>query len=136
MKSEDHLFCTIKKRQDFLKVSKNGKRFYSEHFLLQILQNPENSGMFRVGYVATRKMGNAVKRNKAKRRLRSLVYLLRDHISKGYDYVFVAKASLWSVTFETLPYDFDDLLKKVTHSIKASDQSYIDRNNTSISNDD
>lgn len=120
MKTKHPLFCTLKKRHDFLKISKCGKRFYSEHFLVQILQNPENSGMFRVGYVATRKIGNAVKRNKAKRRLRALVYQFRDNLPKGYEYVFVAKASLWSVTFEILQSDFDSLFKKIAHTVRTS----------------
>lgn len=135
MKTKQPLFCTLKKRQDFLKISNGGKRYYSEHFLVQILQNPENSGMFRVGYVATRKIGNAVNRNKAKRRLRSLVYLNQHQIPLGYEYVFVAKASLWSVTFEILQNDFVSLFTKITHAVRTPHQSVVVGDDSSVSND-
>lgn len=136
MKTKQPLYCTIKKRQEFLKISKNGKRFYSEHFLVQILQNFENSGMFRVGYVATRKIGNAVQRNKAKRRLRSLVCICKHEAPLGYEYVFVAKASLGSVTFETLQHDFDSLFKKISHTLRTYHQPILIGNDSDLSNDD
>lgn len=126
-------FCTLTKRREFLKISKIGKRFYGEHFLVQALPNQENSGIFRVGYVATRKTGNAVKRNKAKRRLRSLVYELQDQFGLGCDYVFVARSSLWSVKFETLQHDFENVLKKVAKMDRLSDQSCIDRDSAHVS---
>jgi ribonuclease P protein component len=119
-------FCTLQKRKEFLKVSGAGKRFYGEHFLVQALPNPEISGIFRVGYVATRKTGNAVKRNKAKRRLRSLVYCFQDRFDFNCDYVFVARSSLWSVNFETLQNDFEGVLTKVAKMDKSADQPYAD----------
>lgn len=126
-------FCTLKKRKEFLKVSGVGKRFYGEHFLVQALPNPEISGIFRVGYVATRKTGNAVKRNKAKRRLRSLVYHFQDRLDLGCDYVFVARSSLWSVNFETLQNDFESVLAKVAKMDKSTDQFSIDGGRISVS---
>ena len=126
-------FCTLQKRRQFLKVSGAGKRFYGEHFLVQALPNPEISGIFRVGYVATRKTGNAVKRNKAKRRLRSLVYLFQDRFDFGSDYVFVARSSLWSVNFEILQNDFESVLVKVAKMDKSANQSVIDGGSVSVS---
>ena len=126
-------FCTLQKRREFLRVSGAGKRFYGEHFLVQALPSAENSGIFRVGYVATRKTGNAVKRNKAKRRLRSLVYELQDQFDLGCDYVFVARSSLWSVKFETLQHDFEKVLKTVAKMDKSADQSCVDRDGASVS---
>jgi ribonuclease P protein component len=126
-------FSTLQKRRDFLRVSGAGKRFYGEHFLVQALPSPENSGIFRVGYVATRKTGNAVKRNKAKRRLRSLVYQLQDQFDLGCDYVFVARSSLWSVKFETLQHDFENVLKKVAKMDKSTNQFCVDRGGAPVS---
>jgi ribonuclease P protein component len=107
------IISTLKKRSQFLKVSKNGTRFYGQHLIVQTLPNDELSGIVRVGYVATRKVGNAVKRNKAKRRLRALVSLYRDHFVKHHDYVLVARHSLWSVKFELLQNDFYNVIQTV-----------------------
>lgn len=126
-------FCTLQKRKEFLKVSGAGKRFYGEHFLVQALSNPEKSGIFGVGYVATRKTGNAVKRNKAKRRLRSLVHYFQDRFDFSCDYVFVARSSLGLVNFETLQNDFESVLKKVAKVDKSAYQSCTDGIDMSVS---
>ncbi|MCP5322681.1 MAG: ribonuclease P protein component [Candidatus Paracaedibacteraceae bacterium] len=130
------LFYTLKKRKEFLAVSKAGQRFYGEHFLVQTLQNKELSGIFRVGYVVTRKTGNAVKRNKAKRRLRSLVYQEQDKFVLQYDYVFVARNSLWSVEFDVLQRDFINVLKKISRPPPIFSEANIDRDGSCLSDTD
>ena len=53
----------------------------------------DNQGQIRVGFTATRKIGNAVARNRAKRRLREAAEaLLPLHALPGHDYVFIARA--------------------------------------------
>ncbi len=128
-------FSMLKKRADFLRIAKSGKRYYSEHFLVQALPNDELSGIFRVGYVATRKTGNAVKRNKIKRRLRALVYEYKDRFIFGYDYVFVARNSLWSVKFEMLHKDFGNVLERITKTYLSSSYSSVNGDSSVISTD-
>ncbi len=54
---------------------------------------PADSGGIRLGFTATRKVGNAVIRNRAKRRLREAAHLLIPaHGIDGHDYVFIARA--------------------------------------------
>lgn len=130
------LFCTLKKRKEFLAVSKAGQRFYGEHFLVQTLPNKELSGIFRVGYVVTRKTGNAVKRNKAKRRLRSLVYQAQNNFALQCDYVFVARNSLWSVKFDVLQRDFINVLKKMSSTSSISPGAHVNRNGSGLSDTD
>lgn len=129
-------FCTLKKRTEFLKVAKSEQRFYGTHFLVQALPNSELSGIFRVGYVATRKTGNAVKRNKAKRRLRALVDRFKDQFVPQCDYVFIARNSLWSTEFEMLQHDFCNVLKKIEKANLSSAQSNVDSVNSTISVND
>jgi ribonuclease P protein component len=106
-------FHTLKKRSEFIEVAKSNLRFYATHFLVQALPNKELSGIFRVGYVATKKTGNAVKRNKAKRRLRALVYQFKEQFTLQYDYVFIARNSLWLAEFDILQHDVYKVLKKI-----------------------
>lgn len=130
---ESPRFCTLKKRAEFLKVSKSGHRFHGSHFLVQTLPNNHLSGIFRIGYVATRKTGNAVKRNKAKRRLRALVNKFKDQFPLQYDYVFIARSSLWAAEFEMLQNDFYNVLKKIEKSTLLSNKPGIDRGNSPLS---
>jgi ribonuclease P protein component len=61
-----------------------------------------NSGLKKkVGFTASKKVGNAVKRNLAKRRLRALFYEICEDIASG-SYVFVAKKQIEEMDYKTL----------------------------------
>ena len=64
-----------------------------------------------MGFTATKKIGNAVKRNRAKRRLRA-IFLLHSQNLKDGSYIFVAKQSLVESTHEKLQNDFKQIVKK------------------------
>jgi len=64
-----------------------------------------------VAFVASKKIGKAVDRNFAKRRMRSLFYLYRDKLKKG-SYIFVAKHIIHEKEFSTLSKEFKVLLNK------------------------
>jgi len=64
-----------------------------------------------VGFTATKKIGNAVKRNRAKRRLRA-IFLQHSQNLKDGSYIFVAKQSLVESTHEKLQNDFKQIVKK------------------------
>jgi ribonuclease P protein component len=89
----------LKKRSDFLAL-KNGSRLRGPFFLLVSAAN--GLGTARVGYTVTKKQGNAVRRNRMKRRLRALVHLESVGMAAGRDYVLLADASLLNADHETL----------------------------------
>ncbi len=68
-------------------------------------------GIHKVGFTATKKIGNAVKRNRAKRRLRALFCEYSNNLKDG-TYIFVAKASLVESTHEKLKKDFIQVIKR------------------------
>lgn len=80
----------IQDRADFLR-SAAARRYPTAGLLLQA--NDRQDGLpFRVGYTCSKKIGNAVKRNRAKRRLRALVRaVLPDMARQGWDYVLVGR---------------------------------------------
>ena len=91
----------ITKRQDYLRASKS-KYFRSNSFIIQFYNRADTLGP-RYGVTATKKIGNAIKRNQAKRRIRNLVKdLLPKYGKNGYDYVFISKENLINVDWEVL----------------------------------
>ena len=81
---------TLKKRADFLRLNR-GRKFITDYFILRYM--PGDGPAVRVGYTVTTKCGNAVVRNRIKRRLRALVREVGAPLAKpGMDYVIIARA--------------------------------------------
>jgi len=95
---------TLKKRRDFVLSNKHGQKTFSKNFILQEYCNPDKSDQdLRFGFTATKRIGNAVKRNRAKRRMRALIsgLLKEDKIlfKEKYSYVLIAKQSILKASF-------------------------------------
>ncbi len=105
---------TLKNRPDFLKAAQ-ARRQGTGGFLLQARPRGDETALIRVGFTASKKIGNAVLRNRAKRRLRALVRLvLPERAQQGWDYVLVAKpAATISRLFSDLQTDLEAALEKV-----------------------
>lgn len=90
----------IKQRRDFRRVQGSGVRVHTRHFLLTLGASPSEDG--RVGITVTRKVGNAVERNRVKRVVREVFRRNRSWFPAGVDVVFIAKRGAPSVGYETL----------------------------------
>jgi len=91
----------LKQRSEFLFV-RNGRYEARGGLVIQARANPDHKAL-RVGFTATKKIGNAVIRNRAKRRLRSVcLETLPSLGQKGTDYVFIARNSTPSRPYELL----------------------------------
>ncbi len=76
------------------------------------------------GFTATKKIGNAVKRNRAKRRLRAAAHqLLPDYGLNGVDYVFIARQSILQVSWDRLLDDMKKALISLSRLLKESQQN-------------
>ena len=90
----------LKRRPDFRRVQDSGQRVHTRHFLLVLAVSPRASG--RVGVTVTRKVGNAVERNRVKRVVREVYRRHRGWFPDGVDVVFIAKRGAPAIDFETL----------------------------------
>ena len=95
----------LKKRSEFLYV-RDGKYRAIGGVVIQMRESPKNNGEIRVGFTATKKIGNAVTRNKAKRRLRACAQTCLPEFGKpDHDYVFIARDGTVTRNFEDLKED-------------------------------
>jgi ribonuclease P protein component len=103
---------TLKKRRDFLSASR-ARRQGTASMMVQMRDRKDDTETLRVGFTCSKKVGNAVARNRAKRRLREAARLvLPEHARPGHDYVLIGR-------FEaTAARPFDKLLGDLKHALK------------------
>ncbi len=101
--SQNFKLGRLKKRSEFLHV-RHGKYKARGGLVVQMREtSSQTSADVRVGFTATKKIGNAVIRNRAKRRLREIARALLPELGqKGMDYVFIARDSMASRPYEAL----------------------------------
>ncbi|MBS1301463.1 ribonuclease P protein component [Loktanella sp. SALINAS62] len=104
----------MKKRRDFVAAS-HARRFGTPGIHLQGRDRGDDDPTVRVGFTCSKKVGNAVARNRAKRRLREVARLtLHDHARPGWDYVLVGRAGTTAaLPFTQLQSDLRRALRKV-----------------------
>jgi ribonuclease P protein component len=103
----------LKKRADFLRAAR-GIRRVEGAVTLETAPRPENTGPARIGFTASKKIGNAVARNRAKRRLRAAAAELLPLLGReGHDYVLVARGT-------TVARPFPALLSDITTALASA----------------
>ena len=117
----------LRQRADFLAVAA-GARVPSGGFVLQARQRRPD-GVARIGFTVTKRTGNAVERNRVRRRLREMVRLTpSDRVRPGHDYVLVGRRAALTLPFDRLMEDFDRALRRAHAGGKpASGKSASDR---------
>ena len=118
-KSSDHgspdllVFERLKHRKDFLRLA-YAKRVHSTSFVLQARDRSDAQEM-RVGFTCSKKVGNAVARNRAKRRLREIARLVLPKFGQvGHDYVLIGRANVTATTkFTALQEELLSALRKL-----------------------
>jgi ribonuclease P protein component len=98
----------IRRRAEFQQVYERGIRIQSRYSTLFILANAHKVG--RLGIAATRKLGGAVVRNRAKRLIREV--FRRNKIAAGFDVVIVPRRELLDASLNTLEADYRTLLER------------------------
>jgi len=105
------LIITIKKRSTFVYVKNNGRFVRGKAINVQIFEDINLKGIIAVGYTANKRLGNAVKRNKAKRLMRELSkkVLIKYGKINSY-YVLIAKTSIFQISFLELELEFKKII--------------------------
>lgn len=86
----------LTKGEDFLRVREQGKRWRGKWCVLNAAPAPSNEAQTRIGYIASKSLGNAVHRNRARRLMREATRQLSDTIPNGWDIVLIAQTSIFA----------------------------------------
>ena len=88
----DHSELTLRKQSDFSRVYKQGK---SRGGRFAVILYKRNGLRFtRTAFVASKKVGNSVKRNRSRRLMRAAYRAIEPNVKRGYDIIFVARAAI------------------------------------------
>jgi ribonuclease P protein component len=106
----------LKQRADFLAAA-TGAKAPGAAFVLQARKRSEagaETGPVRVGFTVSKKVGNAVVRNRVRRRLREVVRLsAAAALQEGHDYVLIGRRPALEWPFERLVQDYERALHRV-----------------------
>lgn len=118
-----HTLGGLKQRREFLQVAEARRKWAAPGLVLQARarderDRPATDGAappdIRVGFTASRKVGGAVTRNRARRRLRQAVrQVMPCHAAPGQDYVVIARATTVRRRFSDLVKDLETALKRL-----------------------
>jgi len=98
----------IRRRAEYQEIYDRGVRTHSRYLTLFTLSNRLPVG--RLGIAATRKLGGAVERNRAKRLIREV--FRRNKLAPGFDIVVIPKRELLDASLTTLETEFRHILEK------------------------
>lgn len=113
---------SLKKRADFLRLGEGSLKSSNPVFLLLSKPNHAESDIIRIGYTVTKKIGNAVVRNRIKRRFRAAVRdIFPENAKPGHDYVMIARSKAPDILYGDLR---ESLRFALIHLHKAPQKRY------------
>jgi ribonuclease P protein component len=113
----------LSRASEFRLVKASGKSWTGKHLVLAILTRGDEAPP-RIGIITTKRIGNAVCRNQARRRIREIFRLNQHRIRKGCWLVIIARASSTRTTFVELERDWLRLVERASILAPASDGSH------------
>ncbi|MDP6706491.1 MAG: ribonuclease P protein component [Alphaproteobacteria bacterium] len=120
----------LKRRSEFLRVAAAGRKWATPGLVLQARQRASTEGGMkaeqaaRVGFTASKRVGNAVARNRAKRRLRAVAAeVLPLYAAPGHDYVVIGRQATLDRDWDDLKGDLEQALRRIGASVAKGDRA-------------
>jgi ribonuclease P protein component len=105
----------LQRRRDFVRVAGTGRKTARPGLVLQAAPCQEgDKRSIRIGFTATKRLGNAVTRNRVRRRLKAAVAeIMPTHAVPGFDYVLIGRAGTADRPYDALCRDLIAALKRL-----------------------
>ncbi len=108
----------LKRRTDFRAIAQAGARAPAKAFVLQALRRDERDpgkdpDKTRIGFTVSRQVGNAVERNRVRRRLREMARLTPTAFAAGCDYVLIGRRTALTCPFDEMARELDGALRRL-----------------------
>lgn len=100
----------LRNKKDFSRIYSKGKSIGDRYIVLFFKRN--NLDYYRKAFLASKKVGNSVKRNRARRLMKESVRLLEFDLSKGYDYIFIARNTIDGKSYSEVSRSIKSALKR------------------------
>jgi len=102
---------TLRKKSEFSYAFRTGKKRVGQFMVVYAVKNGLNEN--RYGIVTSKKVGNAVRRNLARRRLREFIRKTDRGLKSGFDVVVIARTGINSASYQMLVEEGQQLLKRL-----------------------
>ncbi len=99
----------VKESKDFQRIIENGKCTKNRYFVLYTSKNDENH--YRFGISISKKVGNAVVRNRYKRKVRNIIDTNKKLYSNDKDYIIIIRKSCLDIEYKELEANLLNLIK-------------------------
>jgi ribonuclease P protein component len=100
----------VKTKEEFNNLINGGLSKKNKYYVIYYKEN--NKGYDRFGISVGKKIGNAVIRNKYKRKIRSIIDIYRKSYVNSRDYIIILRSSALSITFDEMKENLIFLLRK------------------------
>ena len=105
----------LTKAAEFRRVKAQGNSFHGKLLILSVLKTP-GSPETKIGLITTRRLGNAVARNRTRRRLREIVRAVLPRLGRGIHLVIIARKDAATAAFEELRKEWSRLANRAALS--------------------
>lgn len=100
----------LRNKKDFSAIYNRGKSFGGKYVVLFCRRN--NLGYNRLGFLASKKVGNSVVRNRARRLMKESYRQIQDSTLNGFDIILIARNTIKDVKCDEVYKSMSSLLKK------------------------
>lgn len=90
----------LRKNMEFKRVYNGGKNYWNRNLILYVRKNDLKNS--RIGITITKKIGNAVVRNRIRRRMKEIIRLRLGNIKNGYDLILIPKKNVIDISYKDL----------------------------------